>query len=70
MIIIGGRNYYPQDLEATSKDSCSSNTSSNTGASSIIRLGCSAAFTVDPLSGGKEEVAMILGLKNIPIVKV
>jgi acyl-CoA synthetase (AMP-forming)/AMP-acid ligase II len=40
MIIIGGRNYYPQDIEATAK-----------AIDAKIRPGCSAAFTIDPISG-------------------
>ena len=37
LIIVGGRNYYPQDLEGTAEAS-----------TSLVRLGCSAAFTIDP----------------------
>ena len=49
LIIVGGRNYYPQDLEMTAEAS----------SSSLLRPGCSAAFTVDPMSGNDEEVAII-----------
>jgi len=62
LIIVGGRNYYPQDVEATA-ESC---------ASKMVRPGCSAAFTVDPMIGGGkdgEEVAMVLELKEVPAAK-
>jgi acyl-CoA synthetase (AMP-forming)/AMP-acid ligase II len=55
LIIIGGRNYYPQDLEATAE-----------AALAEVRPGCSAAFTVDPASENGEEVAMVLELREIP----
>jgi acyl-CoA synthetase (AMP-forming)/AMP-acid ligase II len=55
LIIVGGRNYYPQDLEATAEAS-----------NSIFRPGCSAAFTIDPISGGDEEVALVLELREVP----
>jgi hypothetical protein len=55
LITVGGRNYYPQDLEATVKSS-----------SDLLRLGCSAAFTIDPTGQGGEEVALIMELKEIP----
>ena len=55
LIIVGGRNYYPQDIEATAES-----------ASNLIRPGCSAAFTVDPISGNDEEVALILELREVP----
>ncbi len=59
LIIVGGRNYYPQDLEATAEDS-----------DKRIRPGCSAAFTVDPISGSDEEVALIFELREVPDTKV
>lgn len=55
LIIIGGRNYYPQDIEVTAE-------TVNPG----IRPGCSAAFTIDPISGGDERVAIVLELREIP----
>lgn len=55
LIIVGGRNYYPQDLEATAES-----------ISDLLRLGCSAAFTIDPTGQGGEEVALIIELKDIP----
>ena len=55
LIIVGGRNYYPQDLEATAEAS-----------SDLVRLGCSAAFTVDPTHQGGEEVALVMELKEVP----
>lgn len=44
LIIVGGRNYYPQDLEATAEA-----TSEN------LRPGCSAAFTIDPTHRAKRS---------------
>lgn len=55
LIIVGGRNYYPQDIEATAEVSAD-----------ILRPGCSAAFTVDPTHEGGEEVALIMELKEVP----
>lgn len=55
LIIIGGRNYYPQDLEATAETT-----------SEKIRPGCSAAFTIDQTNSGGEEVALIMELREIP----
>ena len=59
LIIIGGRNYYPQDIESTAESS-----------SDCFRPGCSAAFTVDPISGEDEEVALVLELREVPDAKV
>jgi acyl-CoA synthetase (AMP-forming)/AMP-acid ligase II len=58
LIIIGGRNYYPQDIEATAETS-----------SDLVRLGCSAAFTIDPIHEGGEEVALVMELKEVPASK-
>jgi acyl-CoA synthetase (AMP-forming)/AMP-acid ligase II len=55
LIIIGGRNYYPQDIEATAE-----------AIDAKIRPGCSAAFTTDPISGGDEKVAIVLELRECP----
>jgi len=55
LIIVGGRNYYPQDIEATAEAS-----------DARIRPGCSAAFTVDPISGEDEIVALVLELREVP----
>ena len=55
LIIVGGRNYYPQDIEASAE-----------GASDLVRPGCSAAFTVDQTKGGGEEVALVMELKEVP----
>ena len=52
LIIVGGRNYYPQDLEATAESSSDS-----------IRPGCSAAFSISGSSEG-EDVVLILELKD------
>jgi len=59
LIIIGGRNYYPQDLEATAEAS-----------SDLLRPGCSAAFTIDPTHEGGEEVALVVELREVPSEKV
>ncbi len=55
LIIIGGRNYYPQDIEATAE-----------ATSSVIRPGCSAAFTVNPINGSEEEVGLVLEVRDVP----
>lgn len=55
LIIVGGRNYYPQDIEATAELS-----------SDLVRPGCSAAFTIDPTHEGGEEVALAMELKEVP----
>jgi acyl-CoA synthetase (AMP-forming)/AMP-acid ligase II/acyl carrier protein len=55
LIIVAGRNYYPQDIEATAEAS-----------SDLLRPGCSAAFTIDPTHAGGEEVALIMELRNVP----
>ena len=55
LIIVGGRNYYPQDIEATAESS-----------SQLLRPGCSAAFTIDQTDAGGEEVALVMELKDIP----
>ena len=52
---VAGRNYYPQDLEATAEAS-----------SDNLRPGCSAAFTVDPTHVGGEEVAIVMELREVP----
>lgn len=59
VIIVGGRNYYPQDIEVIA-ESCDER----------IRPGCVAAFTVDPNSGHDEEVALLVELKEVPSPKV
>ena len=57
LIIIGGRNYYPQDLEATAESS-----------SNNIRPGCSAAFSIPSTDANKEgeDVILLLELKDPP----
>ena len=55
LIIVGGRNYYPQDLEATAE-----------ATSEHLRPGCSAAFTIDPTRPGEEEVALVMELREVP----
>lgn len=59
LIIVGGRNYYPQDIEATAEAS-----------SDLLRPGCSAAFTIDPTHEGGEEVALVAELREVPNDKV
>jgi len=59
LIIVGGRNYYPQDIEATAE----------AAAPEAIRPGCSAAFTIDPTHEGGEEVALVMELKDVPSTK-
>ncbi|GKY98864.1 hypothetical protein MPSEU_000842400 [Mayamaea pseudoterrestris] len=54
LIIIGGRNYYPQDIEATAEASFSD----------FVRPGCAAAFTINTLHEGGEQVALVLELKD------
>ena len=56
LIIIAGRNYYPQDIEATAEAT----------SPTLIRPGCSAAFTIDPTHDGGEEVALVMELKEVP----
>lgn len=58
LIIVGGRNYYPQDLEATAES-----------ISDRLRPGCSAAFTIDPTRTGGEEVALVMELREVPSKK-
>ncbi|VEU33336.1 unnamed protein product [Pseudo-nitzschia multistriata] len=55
LIIVAGRNYYPQDIEATAE-----------AASDLLRPGCSAAFSIDVSSGGREEVALVAELREVP----
>jgi acyl-CoA synthetase (AMP-forming)/AMP-acid ligase II/acyl carrier protein len=55
LIIVAGRNYYPQDIEATAE-----------ATSDLLRPGCSAAFTIDSTHEGGEEVALIMELRDIP----
>lgn len=59
LIIIGGRNYYPQDIESTVEASCDQ-----------VRPGCSAAFTIDLSCEGGEEVAVVTELRDAPKGKV
>jgi acyl carrier protein len=58
LIIVAGRNYYPQDLEATAE-----------ATSTQLRPGCSAAFTIDPTNEGGEEVALVMELREVPSAK-
>jgi acyl carrier protein len=52
---VAGRNYYPQDLEATAE-----------ATSDDIRPGCSAAFTVNQTHTKGEEVVLVLELREVP----
>jgi acyl-CoA synthetase (AMP-forming)/AMP-acid ligase II/acyl carrier protein len=56
LIIVAGRNYYPQDIEATAEAT----------APDLLRPGCSAAFTIDVSGAGGEEVALVMELKDVP----
>jgi acyl-CoA synthetase (AMP-forming)/AMP-acid ligase II len=58
LIIVGGRNFYPQDIEGTAE-----------AASDLVRLGCSAAFSIDTTRQGGEEVALVMELKEVPSPK-
>lgn len=55
LIIVAGRNYYPQDIEATAE-----------ATSDQLRQGCSAAFTIDVSRTGGEEVALVMELREVP----
>lgn len=55
LIIVAGRNYYPQDIEATAE-----------AVSDQLRPGCSAAFTIDTTHEGGEEVALVVELRKVP----
>jgi len=55
LIIVGGRNYYPQDIEETAHEAVEE-----------LRPGRSAAFTVDTNHAKGEEVAFIAELRDIP----
>lgn len=55
LIIVTGRNYYPQDIEGTAEAS-----------SALLRPGCSAAFTIDPTHEGGEEVALVAEIREVP----
>ena len=56
---MGGRNYYPQDLESTAEAS-----------SELVLPGCSAAFTIDSTHDGGGEVAFVMELREVPKGKV
>jgi len=58
LIIVGGRNHYPQDIETTTEAS-----------SNLLRPGCCAAFSLDTRNKsdvGNEEVALIMELREVP----
>lgn len=55
LIIVAGRNYYPQDIEATAE-----------ATSDLLRPGCSAAFSISPPHEGGEEVALVMELRDVP----
>ena len=52
---MGGRKYYPQDIESTAEST-----------NDLTHPSSSAAFTVDPISGNNEEVAIVLELREVP----
>lgn len=57
LIIVGGRNHYPQDIEATAEEVSSKHT----------RPGCSAAFSVSSTSNTDgENVVVVMELKEPP----
>lgn len=58
LIIVAGRNHFPQDLEATCEAS-----------STELRPGCSGAFSIEKV-GGSEQVILITEMRNIPGAKV
>ncbi len=55
LIIVGGRNVFPQDIEASAEAVCDT-----------FRPGCSAAFTIDSIREGGEEVALVMELRSVP----
>ena len=59
LIIVGGRNYYPQDIEATAQL-----------AVDLLRPGCAAAFSIDPLGATGDDVALVAELRETPAAKV
>lgn len=59
LIIVGGRNYYPQDIEATAQSVVDS-----------LRPGCVAAFSVDPVGASGDDVALVAELREAPNAKV
>jgi len=58
LIIVGGRNYYPQDIEATAE-----------GTVNVLRPGCSAAFSIDSDGAADEEVVLVAELREAPSTK-
>jgi acyl-CoA synthetase (AMP-forming)/AMP-acid ligase II len=59
LIIVGGRNYYPQDIEGTAQSVVDS-----------LRPGCVAAFSVDPVGATGDDVALVAELREAPNAKV
>ena len=49
LIIVRGSNHYPQDIERTAERACSS----------LLRAGCSAAFSVKHAKGHTETVVYV-----------
>mmetsp|Transcript_25766 Transcript_25766/g.52385 ORF Transcript_25766/g.52385 Transcript_25766/m.52385 type:complete len:793 (+) Transcript_25766:135-2513(+) len=58
LIIVGGRNYYPQDIEATAQAAVDS-----------LRPGCAAAFSVDPIGATEDGVVLVAELREAPGTK-
>jgi thioester reductase-like protein len=54
LIIIRGKNHYPQDIEKTAEESCRA----------VLRPGCNAAFSVD--AGGEERLVLVQELNPHP----
>eukprot|EP00563_Minutocellus_polymorphus_P004895 CAMPEP_0181045032 /NCGR_PEP_ID=MMETSP1070-20121207/13587_1 /TAXON_ID=265543 /ORGANISM="Minutocellus polymorphus, Strain NH13" /LENGTH=834 /DNA_ID=CAMNT_0023123525 /DNA_START=136 /DNA_END=2636 /DNA_ORIENTATION=- len=58
LIIVGGRNYYPQDIEGTAQSVVDT-----------LRPGCVAAFSVDPVGASGDDVALVAELREAPSAK-
>jgi len=55
LIIVAGRNYYPQDIEMTAENE-----------SNLFRPGCSAAFSVSMVDSDEEKVILLMELRDPP----
>jgi len=54
LLIIRGRNHYPQDLESSAENL----------SNDFFRPGCCAAFTIDQLADGVEQVVLVIECRN------
>ena len=59
LMIVRGRNHYPQDLESTTEN-----------LSDEFRPGCCAAFTLDQLKSGVEEVCIAIEVRDTKASKI